>query len=284
MPDLDPISQALDLVEENLRSSVTVASMARAAGYSLYHFCRVFNLITQHTPYDYLMRRRLSEAARALLETDEKIIDIALDFQFNGPETFSRAFRRMFGTLPSQARKAGNVDSRRLLPRLSPAYLEHLSSGLRLRPELVDLEPVQLAGLMALVENEPEDRLRVWQLLSGELDTLGARPEAFYGLASYPGNWTSKRYPYLAAAAGKDLGLEASALVLKPLPRQTCARFLHRGPLDTLALTLAYIHHTWLPKARATPAQPWILEGYGRAVPMQAEALGEIEIYLPVSA
>ena len=48
--------------------------------------------------------------------------------------------------------------------------------------------------------------------------------------------------------------------------------------MDALALTLAYIHHTWLPKAGVTPAQHWILEGYGRAVPLAAKSIREIEI------
>lgn len=84
------ISQAVDFIEDNLKEAIAVADVADAVSYSLYHFCRTFNQATHHTPYDYLMRRRLSLAAQELLQTDKKIIEIALDYQFNSPETFSR--------------------------------------------------------------------------------------------------------------------------------------------------------------------------------------------------
>ena len=93
MSQLTAIGKALDFIEDNLEENIGVADMADAAGYSLYHFCRVFNSIVHHTPYDYLMRRRLSESARALVETDRKIIDVAFEYQFNSPETYSRAFK-----------------------------------------------------------------------------------------------------------------------------------------------------------------------------------------------
>ena len=134
MPDLALISEAVDYIESNLREATTVADMADAVSYSLYHFCRTFNRATHHTPYDYLMRRRLSESAQALLQTDHKIIEIGLDYQFNSPETFSRAFKRMFGMQPNQIRKQGSIDPRRLMPRLTPAHLRHINKGPYLKP------------------------------------------------------------------------------------------------------------------------------------------------------
>ena len=86
MTELVSIAKAIDYVEESLRQPITVADMAGSASYSVYHFCRMFNQVTHHPPYDYLMRRRLSESASALLRSDRKIIDIALEYQFNNPE------------------------------------------------------------------------------------------------------------------------------------------------------------------------------------------------------
>ena len=96
MTQVLPVYRAIQFIEKNLKADIAVADMAEAASFSLYHFCRVFSQVVQHSPYDYLMRRRLSEAARELVETDKKITDIGFDHQFNSPETFSRAFKRMF--------------------------------------------------------------------------------------------------------------------------------------------------------------------------------------------
>lgn len=59
MRDLLAVYQAIQLIEARLRDGLSVSEMAAAAGYSLYHFIRVFNQVVWHTPYDYLMRRRL---------------------------------------------------------------------------------------------------------------------------------------------------------------------------------------------------------------------------------
>ena len=83
MSQLDSMYAAVEFIEANLRSPIRVADMAASVSYSLYHFCRTFNAAVRHTPYDYLMRRRLTESARELVESDRKIIDIACDYQFN---------------------------------------------------------------------------------------------------------------------------------------------------------------------------------------------------------
>ena len=284
MPDLASISKAIDFVEENLREPVTVAAMATSAGYSLYYFCRVFNQVTHHTPYDYLIRRRLSESARTLLDTEQKIIDIALNYQFSGPETFSRAFRRMFDTQPSQMRKAGFVDGHRLMPRLTLAYLEHIQGRMATKPELVEWEPARLAGLMTLVRDVQADRDRLWSLLDRELGLLACdvRFRSFYGMAHFPPGWQSDGFPYLAAVRIEDAGLEATSLVYKTLPRLNLAKFGHCGGWTALPLSLDYIFHTWLPKTRTRPSHPWVIEDYGPELPAAGSLESPIGIGIPV--
>ena len=142
------VLRAIERFEEHLRGPVRVADAAEAAGYSLYHFCRVFGQVTRLTPYEYLMRRRLSEAARDLLQTPRTVLDIALDYQFGSGEAFGRAFQRMFATLPSRLRQLGQVDQRRLLPRFSAAYLDALT-GLGPNPHRIQRGDIVLAGCMA---------------------------------------------------------------------------------------------------------------------------------------
>ena len=70
MSNVETIFEAIEFIEANLKEAIAVADIADAVGYSLYHFCRVFNRAIKHSPYDYLMRRRLSESAQELIETD----------------------------------------------------------------------------------------------------------------------------------------------------------------------------------------------------------------------
>jgi AraC family transcriptional regulator len=170
VPHLNAICSALDFVERNLTEEITIADMAAAAAYSLYHFSRTFNRVVHHTPYDYLIRRRVSESARELHATDRKIIDVALEYQFNNPETYSRAFKRVLGVQPRQWKDLGRPDERLLLPRLTRDYLEHINRLGHLRPVLKRLKPLRLVGVMTLVQDAPVVAPQLWELLARELE------------------------------------------------------------------------------------------------------------------
>lgn len=145
---------AASYCEENLVRPVTVDDLARAAGYSLFYFTRVFNEATGHSPYDYLMRRRLSEAARDILDPDLPLAQVAARYQFGSPDTFARAFRRMFGRLPSEARKLGAPPRLWLRSPVTAGYIGlalELSRQAPVRRRLGALQPGKTAEPDALV-------------------------------------------------------------------------------------------------------------------------------------
>ena len=144
----EAITRALGLCEASLREPLAVASMAEAACYSLFHFCRVFAATTGHTPYQYLLRRRLCEAAREVEAGSHNLSRIAFDYQFGSPETFSRAFRRLFGVLPSQWRRQGAHHPSLFMPAFSEELLEHLHQRVTFDAPAPPV-PATLHGLMA---------------------------------------------------------------------------------------------------------------------------------------
>jgi AraC family transcriptional regulator len=282
------ISRALDFVEDNLRQEITVADMANAAGYSLYHFSRTFNGLVHHTPYDYLMRRRLSESARDLVQTDRRIIDIAFDYGFNSPETFSRAFKRMFGVQPHQWRKREWIDERLLMPRLTPAHIDHINKGDYLRPELWEKDGFRVSGVMSLVRNGRETVAQLWEMLSHQLEggVNGCELGDYYGIAWYPEDWGERGFLYMAAVeviAGNGTVQDGlpTALVDKTMPPARYARFVHKGSRQELQFTLDYVYQIWLPKSGESLAHPFEIEGYGQALG-GAQAAAEWEILVPI--
>ncbi len=279
MSQLTAICNALDFVEAHLTEEIAVADMADAACYSLYHFSRTFNRVVHLTPYDYLMRRRLSESARALLQSDKKIIEVALDYRFNNPETYSRAFKRMFGVQPSQWRDQAWLDERLLLSRLTRAYLEHVNQGDGLRPVLKELAPLRLVGVMTLVGEDRAIVPRLWQVLTRELQ--GVEGAGYYGLTWYPERWGAHGRLYMAAVEALAGDRAGSALVVKRLPALRCARFIHQGARQDARLTRNYVYQTWLPKSGERLAYPLEVECYGREVPLGGDE-AEWEIYIPI--
>ena len=99
------INDAIEYMEENLTEDITLADISKAVNLSAFHFQRAFTLLTGMSPAEYLRKRRLSQAASELVKGDGKVIDIALKFGFNSPESFTKAFTRFHGVSPAQAKK-----------------------------------------------------------------------------------------------------------------------------------------------------------------------------------
>ena len=74
--ELETIKKVVDYIEENLNDELNLDKIAEKAGYSKFHLHRIFSKIVGETIHKYIQKRRLTEAARKLVYTDESIIDI----------------------------------------------------------------------------------------------------------------------------------------------------------------------------------------------------------------
>lgn len=101
------IGKAIGYIEENLTEDIDYGEAAKRAGSSVFHFQRVFGIICGYTLGDYIRMRRLSLAGQEIIASDKKIIDIAIKYGYDTPESFSRAFARFHGLSPTEARKSG---------------------------------------------------------------------------------------------------------------------------------------------------------------------------------
>ena len=292
MSNITAIFEAVEFIEAHLKEEIAVADVADAVGYSLYHFCRTFNGVIHHTPYDYLMRRRLSESAQEFIETDRRIIEIAFDYQFNSPETYSRAFKRMFGTQPNQWRKQGAIDRRFLMSRLTLEHIQHINKGDYLKPVLEERDALRVAGVMTLVQDDrtviaqqcTQKRAQLWEILAHELERAGNEGELrdYYGIASYPKGWPEHGFFYMAAVAVEGPETLGASLVARTIPPSKYARFVHKGPAKDLGLTLDYIYQTWLPRSGESLSYPLEIEYCGQDIRSSDDQNSERVIYIPI--
>lgn len=105
------ISKAIDYIEEHITEPTDYALAAKEACSSPFNFQRVFTLLCGYTLGDYVRMRRLTLAGEELLSTDAKVIDVALKYGYDSPESFSRAFTRFHGVSPSAVRKGAAIRS-----------------------------------------------------------------------------------------------------------------------------------------------------------------------------
>ena len=254
---------AVTFIEDHLQDDITLADIAAAVSYSLFHFCRVFNQIVHHPPYDYLMRRRLTAAAQQLVESEQRITDIAFAYQFGSPESFSRAFRRMFGELPTQwrkqnlRRKQGIRNPRVLMKPLTIDHLMQRNEPDFHRPTLVEKEAFTMVGLMTIVRGDGETAVSASALQAVHQLRQQLSQRATHTIHHYPDFWTARGKPVLVGSLGKS---SEPPLVSQTIPANAYACFALPERIEERPFLSDYIYQTWLPQS-----------GYKLAAPLEIE-------------
>lgn len=105
------IQRAIDYIESHLTDEIDFEEAARETYSSSFHFQRVFSILCGFTLGEYVRMRRLSMAASDIVNTDEKVIEIAMKYGYDSPESFTRAFTRFHGVSPSEAKRGAMVKS-----------------------------------------------------------------------------------------------------------------------------------------------------------------------------
>lgn len=105
---LQSINKSIRYIEDNLTNEISVEDVANQVFSSNSNFQRIFNLIAGITIGEYIRNRRLSLAGQDLLFTNSKVIDVAMKYQYDTSESFSKAFSRFHGISPSNVKRHSN--------------------------------------------------------------------------------------------------------------------------------------------------------------------------------
>lgn len=112
----------IDYIEDNLNEDIEIERIVKRTNYSLMQVYRIFSIITGMSIKEYIRRRRLTKALFDIKYSDEPITNIALKSGYSTLESFSRAFRDLFGILPNKYRKECNM----VIPTSKPEIMKAL--------------------------------------------------------------------------------------------------------------------------------------------------------------
>ncbi len=101
------LQKAIDYIEDHLLEEIDYNELAAQSFSSSYHFQRIFSILCGFTIGEYIRNRRLSLAGSELAKGEIKVIDAALKYGYESPDSFAKAFQKFHGILPSQARNNG---------------------------------------------------------------------------------------------------------------------------------------------------------------------------------
>lgn len=107
MEPLRQLNLALAHIEENLAGEIDFQKVALIACCSEHHFRRMFSFLAGMTLSEYVRRRRLAQAALDLCNSNLKVIDVAMKYGYNSPDSFARAFQAFHGVIPKEAKRHG---------------------------------------------------------------------------------------------------------------------------------------------------------------------------------
>ena len=105
------IENAIDYIEENITEKINYEEVAKRAYSSSFHFQKVFSIMSGFTLGEYIRRRKLTLAGSDLLTKKMKVIDVAFKYGYETSESFSRAFYKFHGIMPSQVKEGCSLKS-----------------------------------------------------------------------------------------------------------------------------------------------------------------------------
>lgn len=142
MEILKQVKDSIRFMEEHLYENISYIDVAESVYMSTYHFHKTFKVFTGITPSEYIKNRRLSNAGNDLMTSDISILDLAMKYQYDSLEGFSKAFSRFHGVTPSVARSNGV-----LLKMYHPLKINiSFEGGKSMDYKIVTLEPFTLIG------------------------------------------------------------------------------------------------------------------------------------------
>lgn len=101
------IQSAIQYIEDNLTEELEISDISARAYVSPFYFQKIFNVLCGMTVGEYIRSRRLALAAEELSKADIKVIDVALKYGYDSPDSFTRAFTKFHGISPSAAKEKG---------------------------------------------------------------------------------------------------------------------------------------------------------------------------------
>ena len=148
------MQRAIDYIEDDLTEPIDYEVVAAQSFSSSYHFQRIFSILCGYTVGEYIRNRRLSLAGTELSAGNAKVIDIALKYGYESPDSFAKAFQKFHGILPSQARNNGSRlrSFSRLVLKIS------LEGGNIMNYRIEEKEAMTVTGYSARFSGSPSGR------------------------------------------------------------------------------------------------------------------------------
>jgi AraC family transcriptional regulator len=265
---IQSVYKVIFYIEQNYGYELTLEELASVAGFSKYHFHRIFKSIIGETLSDYIRRVRLSSTTLKL-KTNQKISHIAMNSGYETNASFSKAFKKHFGVTPTEFSK--NAKTKK--------------GNNMLEPEIIEIKDIELFYVRATGEYRQSVEESWNKIIEYAYNNnLSGKIKARYGIAhDNPNVIESVKIRYDACIETDDIGLEPDGdIASKIITGGTYAKFLHRGSYENLDKAQEALSN-WIIDSGVVLRDKPVFHKYLDLDPreMKPESL-QTEIYVPI--
>ncbi|WP_294899911.1 AraC family transcriptional regulator [Tatumella sp. UBA2305] len=242
------ITLVLDYIDSHLCEPLLLDNLSKVAHFSVFHFHRQFTACIGIPPGRYIQLMRLRHASyRLAFNPEQKITDIALETGFTHAESFSRAFKQVFGVSPGEFRRQPEWQSWHSQMPAAPQIRREPTMQIA----IVTVPDIPVA--MLLHQGSPETihqtagRFVAWRKTSGYSPVRRCRT---FGIApDDPHNCDPQQFRFMIAGEvsasipeDNDFGV-----VNNVIPGGRCATVRHQGSHERLTALAQSLYRDWLP-------------------------------------
>ena len=243
---IECIGEAISYMEDNITEELTIEKIAKQVSVSSFYFQKGFAMLCGFTVGEYIRQRRLTLAGSELVSTDKKIIDIALEYGYDSPDSFTKAFTRFHGVTPTAARKDGAM-----IRSFAPLKIKFiLEGGYVMDYKIVEKDSFTVMGASRMFRYD--QAITEIPAFWSELHQSGKERIVcgMYGVCIDESRG-SDEFEYLIADNYNPAAELPDGLVTKVIPAHTWAVFACRGAMpQSLQDVNKKIFSEWLPNCK----------------------------------
>ncbi|MDZ4683725.1 MAG: AraC family transcriptional regulator [Planctomycetaceae bacterium] len=238
-------------IQQHLDEDLTLERLAEVAGYSPYHFHRIFRGQVGERTDDYVRRLRMEQAAHSLRYRQRSVLDVALDSGYGSHEAFTRAFVRTYGVTPSEYQS---------LDRPPSAHKEQLMSAVSDTKQDVRIERLparRIAGIRVVgpycsaTLGPAFGRIGQWATSANVWGPDTRCIGVYYDDPEVTA--PEKQRADVGVTIGEHIHPTGEVQV-QTLAGGTHAVLCHKGPYDKLGESYWWLYSIWLPNSGREPA------------------------------
>ena len=198
------LNKIIEYIENHLEQKIDYNELSKMIGVNQYTFQRIFSLISNISISEYIRNRRLSNAGQELYINNEKVIDIAMKYQYNNATSFSRAFEKFHGIKPSEVKK--NPEKLKMYTKLHFKEIDEQSKNVEYK--IIEKEQMILYGKSEDTNNKQirKDAPIFYQKMKKQYG------DPQYGMVEYKDKEREQVKSYWILYDKKDQGLEKKVI------------------------------------------------------------------------